>query len=280
MSDLLFIHIEDADDPRLSDYRDIRDRDLRGEAGRPGLFIGEQMLTIEKMLSVPGMTRSILIDARWQERIRNAAKGRSQPEPISVYIATSTIMQQVAGFRIHRGALACGYRPPASTLTIDHAIANVPGPLTLLACEDIANIDNIGGLFRNATAFGIHGVVLSPRCHDPLYRKSIRVSIGHVLTMPWARSTDWLPDLERLRTTWNLTLIAAATCSSAVPIDAVTPPQRTMILMGSEYEGISAATLECCDYVVRIPMAAGVDSLNVSTAAAVMMHRFSRGVRV
>jgi len=269
------IDISDFEDPRLDDYRDIRDRDLMGEPGRPGLFIGEQALTVEKMLSIPGLTKSVLITPTWVERISPQA-----PSDVPVYVVSPEDMRRVAGFRIHRGVLAAGRRPAPESPTIDAVVPNRPGPLTVLLCEDVSNIDNVGLLFRNAAAFAVDAVVLSPRCHDPLYRKSIRVSIGHVLTTPWARSGDWPADLERLKREWGLTLIGAATGRRAEPIDAIDRPERVGVVVGPEYEGLSEATLALCGRIGRIPMAPGVDSLNVGVAAAVCLHRFTRGERV
>ena len=134
-------------------------------------------------------------------------------------------------------------------------------------------------LFRNAAAFGVDGVLLSPSCHDPLYRKSLRVSIGHALDVPFARSRDWAGDLADLARR-GITLIAAAATETAVAIDEVTPPRRVALVVGQEFDGVSPTTLDACDHVVRVPMSPGVDSLNVGVAAAVCLHRFSTGRRV
>ncbi|MCA9292044.1 MAG: RNA methyltransferase [Phycisphaerales bacterium] len=268
------ITIDDPADPRLDVYRDVRDRDLRGPSGRPGRFIGEQALTVEKMLSIPGLTESVLIAPNWIDRLAPLA-----PPDVPVYVVTPDTMATIAGFPIHRGVLAVGRRPAPESRTIDAAVPTRSGPLTVLLCEDITNIDNIGLLFRNAAAFAADAVVLSPRCHDPLYRKSIRVSIGHVLTMPWAQSVTWVDDLDRLRREWGITLIAAALTDDARAIGAVDPPDRVGIVVGAEYSGLSADTLARCDVVAKIPMAPGIDSLNVGVASAVFLERFSRGTR-
>ncbi|MHC4785197.1 MAG: TrmH family RNA methyltransferase, partial [Planctomycetota bacterium] len=128
-------------------------------------------------------------------------------------------------------------------------------------------------------AFGVDAVVLSPSCHDPLYRKALRVSIGHALTVPFVRSADWPTELARLRREWGVTLIAAALDTRAVDLDSLERPKRVGLVVGQEYQGISRDTLDRCDHIVRIPMAAGVDSLNVAVAAAVCLHRFSTGRR-
>ncbi len=157
------IEVADAGDPRLDDYRDIRDRELRGRAGFPGLFVAEQVLVVEKLLAIPGGTRSVLISPNWRDRIAAQA-----PPEVPVYVAPLAVMKEVAGFNIHRGALAVGRRSAVEREALD--VPKGPEPVTLLLCEDIRNMDNIGFLFRNAAAFGAAGVLLSPRCHDPLYR--------------------------------------------------------------------------------------------------------------
>ncbi len=264
------IEVDNFEDPRLDEYRDIRDRDLR-RAGE--LFVGEQALVVQRMLRRPGVTRSVLIASNWLDRIAPLAA----PE-VPVYVTRPITMKKVAGFDIHRGVLAIGYRRAVEQ-------SELPGdllardPLTLLLCEDIANIDNIGMLFRNAAAFGVDGVLLSPSCHDPLYRKSLRVSIGHALDVPFARSRDWAGDLADLAR-HGITLIAAAATKTAVAVDEVPPPRRVALVVGQEFDGVSRTTLDACDHVVRVPMSPGVDSLNVGVAAAVCLHRFSTGRRV
>ncbi len=264
--------IKEADDPRLDDYRGIRDREMRGRGGHEGLFVGEQPLIVEHMLRLPDVTRSVLVSPNWVERIAPAA-----PDDVPVYVAPLEIMKDLAGFNIHRGVLAVGYRDRVEGRGLDEALAR--RRVTLLLCENINNIDNIGLLFRNAAAFGVDGVMLSPRCHDPLYRKSLRVSIGHALSVPFARSRDWAADLRRLRCEHDVTIIAAATGDQAVPLDDVPRPRRVALLVGDEFEGLEDASLALCEHVVRVPMAEGVDSLNVAVAAAVCLHRLSTGAR-
>ena len=267
------IEVSDINDPLLDDYRDIRDRGLRGRDGYPGLFIGEQPLVVERMLSRPGVTKSVLLGPTWADRIVPQA-----PPDVPVYVAPLEILKRIAGFNIHRGVLAVGHRPAVERPDLDPDLSRREA-LTLLVCENITNIDNIGFLFRNAAAFGVDAVLLSPRCHDPLYRKSLRVSIGHALTVPFVRSTDWTAQLDRLRREWGVTLIAAALDPRAVDLDALDRPRRIGLVVGQEYQGISPETLDRCDHIVRIPMAPGVDSLNVAVAAAICLHRFSTGQR-
>ena len=268
------IQVTDLDDPRLADYRDIRDRGLRGWDGIPGLFVGEQPLIVQRMLSMPSVTKSVLVVTTWADRIAPLA-----PPEVPVYVAPLDLMRRVAGFTVHRGVLAVGYRAKVERPSLN-AIISGDGPLTLLLCEDIANIDNIGLLFRNAAAFAVDGVLLSPKCHDPLYRKSLRVAIGHALTVPFARSEDWEGELARLQQERNVTLVAAGLDERAVELDSAPRPTRVGLVVGSEFDGLPSATLDQCDAIVKVPMARGVDSLNVAVAAAVCLHRFSTGKRI
>lgn len=277
-----FVQPESPDEPALADYRAVRDRDLLGPEGRGGLFIGETPLVVRAMLARPGMTKSVLIADERRTALEDDLAGFDGP----VYLVPLAWMERITGYPLHRGILAIGHRPDPDGVTLERVLArtgkSASDPLTLLICVGINNIDNIGLLFRNAAAFAVDAVLLDPSCHDPLYRKSLRVSIGHVLSMPWARSSpaDWPGDLDRLRKEWGITLIGAATGDRAQSIDSIDRPARVGVVVGPEYEGLPADVLERCDALARIPMAANVDSLNVGVASAVALHRFSRGERV
>jgi tRNA G18 (ribose-2'-O)-methylase SpoU len=259
------VPVDDIDDPRLVDYRNIRDGDIRG---RPGLFVGEQALVVAQMLALPGVTKSVLVAP---EKVAKLAALAGDDVPI--YVAPLELLSAIAGFPVHRGILAVGHRAAFDSRSLADIVPPAGAPGCVLACEGITHVDNIGLLFRNAAAFGVSGVLLDPTCHDPLYRKAVRVSIGHVLTVPWAWSGDWLADLAELRDVHQLTLIGAALTPNAVPLDELTPSGRSTLVVGTEFGGLRPATLAHCDHVVRIPMATGVDSLNVAVAAAVCLHR-------
>lgn len=272
------IPINDSSDPRIEDYRDIRDRDLRGSGARPGLFIGEAILVVEVMLSFPGMTRSVLASEQQADRLE-AMIARSNSPQTPLYVAGTQLMRQVAGFDIHRGVLACGNRPEESSRSLEEIVPETSREATILVCDRINNIDNIGLLFRNAAAFGVDAVVLSPECHDPLYRKSLRVSIGHALRIPFHRSKNWSHTLDELRSRHQIELIGTSLDPSVVPLEQVPPTRRVGLLVGSEFDGLGPESTAACDQLVRIPMAPGTDSLNVGVAAAVCLHRFSRSQR-
>jgi len=271
--------INEADDPRISEYRNVRDRDLRGAGSRPGLFIGEAPLIVQAMLEFPGMTRSVFVSDSQVDRMMAMIKSSASPGT-PLLVAGPDVMNEIAGFDLHRGVLALGNRPDPATRTLDRIMPPLDRPASILLCDGINNIDNIGLLFRNAAAFGIDAVILSPDCHDPLYRKSLRVSIGHALRIPFHRSENWLETLETLREHHRIELIGTAVTEDAVHLDSIEEPERVGLVMGSEFEGLGAVSIDACSHLARIPMTAGTDSLNVGVAAAVCLHKFSRADRV
>ena len=274
--------IGSPDDPRLEPYRSVRDRDATGPDGRPGLFIGESPLVIEAMLRAPVEVLSILTAerhaARAESMVASARAVRTgRPDP-AVLVAADDVLDSVVGFAIHRGFLAVGRRPGIRSVA---EVVPPPGEdALLLLVEEINNIDNIGQLFRNAAAFGCSAVLLSEGCHDPLYRKSLRVSCGHALRVPFARSGRLLADLAWLRDEQGFEVLAmtgqgSEPLSEACEALESRQPRRVAVAVGSEYAGLRADTLAACTRRVRIPMASGVDSLNVGVAAGVVLARLT-----
>jgi len=272
--------IDHAEDPRLEDFRDIMTRDGRGPDGRPGVFIGEQPLVVEAMLDRPGLVRRILVAENKRDWLERMLETRGDPG-VEALVVPRTMMETTAGFPIHRGILASGNRIGIDDRRLEDIVPGSDRSATILVCESIRNIDNIGMLFRVAAAFGVDGVLLSPDCHDPLYRKSLRVSIGHALRIPFARSTDWSSDLERLGDEHGLWRIGASIdgTPSADDVTASGPRDRVAVLMGSEFDGLGTIATTACDRLVRIAMAPGVDSLNVAVAAAILLDRHSTADR-
>ena len=278
------IRVHDPADPEIEPYLKVRDRDAHGRDGRPGLFIGESPMVIEAMLRERIVVRSILASERHAERaaamIASSSVARAGiPEP-TVLLADDPVLDAVVGFNIHRGFLAVAERPP------ERAVRDVVPPLgadaALLVVEECNNIDNIGQLFRNAAALGCSAVVLSPTCHDPLYRKSVRVSCGGVLRVPFARSSDWEADLEWLRGPAGVMLVGATgagecTLAEAAAVVQALRPRRWAVVVGAEYSGLSEQALAACHLRARIPMAAGMDSLNLGVAAGVFLARLREG---
>jgi len=265
--------VMDPGDDRVEVFRDVRDRDLRG---RDGLFMAESELVLRRLLATPHRLRSLLLSRGKYEQMEGLLA--DLPESVPVYTASLELLGDVAGFHVHRGVLAAGVRPDAADLELDAALGHLRDvdDCTLLLAEGITNVDNMGSLFRNAAALGVDGVVLDPSCCDPLYRKSIRVAMGHVFTVPWANggtdAASWHASLERLRHEWNCTLFAAECCDGACPLWEVQWPRRCGLLVGSEGEGLSASSLSACDAVVEIPMHGQVPSVNVASAAAICLY--------
>jgi tRNA G18 (ribose-2'-O)-methylase SpoU len=250
------VEIADSDDARLADFRDLTDADVRPD--RRGLVIAEGVNVVERLARSPYRMRAVI---GVPERIA-ALRSVLDPLDVPVYATDKWTLSTVVGFRVTRGVLASADRPPAvssaALLTASERVA---------VLEGLNDFENLGALFRNAAAFGVDAVLLDRRCADPLYRRSVRVSMGHVLHVPFAVLDDpWPAALQALR---DFTLLALTPDPSATPLREVAVPRRWAVLLGAEGPGLSAAALSAADLRVRIPMAAGVDSLNVATAAAV-----------
>ena len=272
---MLIERIDDASDPRLAEYRDVKDPHLRL---RQGLFMAESREVIRRLFACGRFrARSILLTAAALEGLRDLLEAAG-PD-LRILLVRHEIVRGVVGYNFHRGCLAVGERgaePPAS------ALVDPPGQRLLLLLEDVTNPDNVGAVFRNALAFGADGVLLSPGCADPLYRKAIRVSVGASLSLPFARLADWPGDLRALRDA-GYTVIALTPRPAAIDIAEFgttrSVPARLVLLLGAEGAGLSAAARAEADHEVRIAMMPGTDSLNVATACGIALHRFTAGIR-
>jgi tRNA G18 (ribose-2'-O)-methylase SpoU len=253
------IAVDDADDPRLADYRDLPERRLRAESGR---FVAESERVVRRLVGSGLGVVSVLLTAPRLATLADALGG-----PFPVYLAPQELLDRIAGFHVHRGCLAVGERPAPAPLP--------RGARSLVVLEDLTDVDNLGAIARHAAAFGADALVLSPRCADPYYRKAIRVSLGAVFALPVVRLARWPDDLAALRAD-GLTLVAAVVDPTATPLDRFAPPARFALLLGAEGPGLSAAALAHCDARVTIPMPAGsnalADSLNVATAGAIFLY--------
>ncbi|MDB5424571.1 MAG: SpoU rRNA methylase family protein [Phenylobacterium sp.] len=262
------ILIDDPDDPRLADYREVRERDL---AGRDG-FIAEGQVVLEKLVQDGRHPlRSVLIA---EKRLGGLADLLARiPEGVAVYAASQAAMDALVGFPIHRGILAAGER---RTLDPDALLAGLPKRALVVGLVGIANHDNMGGLFRNAAAFGAAAVLLDDSCCDPLYRKAIRVSVGAALTVPFARAGGAEALCGRL-TRAGFSVVALSP-QGQVDLAGFTPSARTAALFGAEGPGLPQTVLHGAQSV-RIPMARGFDSLNVATASGIVLHHLAGGGR-
>ena len=266
------IPVASVDDPRLDDFRIVSDPALM--RGR-GLFVAEGRLAVERLLASRFRVRSLLvIDTALDGLAPALAAGGDERRP-DVYVADSAQLRLVTGFRFHRGCLALGERPRAETQDAELPRAAPGRPL--VALEGVSDPDNVGSIFRNAAAFGAAGVVLSPTCADPLYRKAIRTSMGTTLQLPFRVAGEWPAVLARVRAA-GARVIALTPLEPATEIEAFVRRVRgaatgLALLFGNEGDGVSRTALDLCDERVRIDIEPAVDSLNVAHAAAIALQR-------
>ncbi|MGK5684378.1 TrmH family RNA methyltransferase [Actinoplanes sp. URMC 104] len=259
--------ITDPADDRLGDYRALTDLELRTKWEPPnGLFIAEGELVLRRALRAGYRPRSYLVDAKRTDQIADL------PGDAPVYAATPAVLEQATGFHVHRGVLASFHRAPLRA-----AEEVVAAARRVAVLEDVNNHTNIGAVFRGAAALGIDAVLLSPTCADPLYRRSVRVSMGEVFAIPYARLEPWPDGLQLLRDA-GFTVLALTPAPDAVPLQRLTSSQRekAALLLGAEGPGLSKNALAASDVPVKIPMRRNVDSLNVAAAAAVAFWELGR----
>lgn len=252
--------IDDADDPRIAAFRDIRERDLV----RSGDFIAEGAVVLDHLMTASLFEPvSILVS---EHRIGGLlARLRSLGVQVPVLVCPQAVMDRIAGFSVHRGILAHGRRRAGRAL--DDWLGERAGPV--LAAFGISNHDNMGSLFRNAAAFGCAGIVLDEKSCDPLYRKAIRVSVGTVLKVPFTRFDSAEAALDRLEAAGYGPV--ALTPSAELDLAHWTPPDRVALVVGAEGSGLAPAVIARCRGL-KIEMAPGLDSLNVATSAAIALH--------
>jgi len=260
-----------ADDPRLADYRTVRDPERRRQAGT---FLVESALVVRRLLAASRFrVRSLLLTPAALTSLRDAVERSGAVYP--VYVAAPAVLSEILGFKFHRGCLAVAERGP--TLAADE-LATPAGARTLLIADGVADPENVGALFRTARALGASAMLLAPGCADPLYPKAIRASMGAALTLPFAPLPDWPAEVDRLRRLGYL--VVALTPAGEVDVaDAFADParaSRTALVVGGEGSGLGPTVLAAVDVGVRIAMAPGVDSLNVAVAAGIALHRLRR----
>ncbi|MFI6701424.1 TrmH family RNA methyltransferase [Streptomyces sp. NPDC050509] len=264
------ITVEDPDDPRLHDYTGLTDVELRRRREpAEGLFIAEGEKVIRRAGQAGYAMRSMLLSAKWVDTMRDVIDAAPAP----VYAVSPELAERVTGYHVHRGALASMARKPLP------AVADVLRTARRVAVMEAVNDHtNIGAIFRSAAALGMDAVLLSPDCADPLYRRSVKVSMGAVFSVPYARLEGWPRALDTVRGA-GFRLLALTPDERAVPMDAAAPHrmERVALMLGAEGDGLSRRALDSADAWVRIPMAHGVDSLNVGAAAAVAFYAVTTG---
>jgi tRNA G18 (ribose-2'-O)-methylase SpoU len=272
------IAVTDADDPLLADFRALSDPETRRRVERDGdFFVVEGLLAIERLLSLDEWhVRSFALLPRVAERLGPLIAERAPG--VAVAVAGEDVLREVAGFDIHRGALASvDRRPRATTAELVDAAATSGGGRLLLALEGLNDHENLGALYRNAAAFGAVGVLLDPTCADPFYRRAVRVSLGHVLAVPTgslAAAPGGLTELHRLGVT-TVALTPHADIALRDLDRSTLTDGPIALLLGAEGPGLTDAALESAHHRVSIPMAPGVDSINVAAASAVALHHLS-----
>lgn len=266
------VAVDDPADPRLSEYVDLRDVNLRKLLETEnGIFIAEGEKVIRRAAETGCVPRSFLLAPRWLDSLAGVLE--TWPD-VPVYVVSPELAEQVTGFHVHRGALASFHRPEPRPLA-----SVLEGNDRVLVLEDLVDHTNVGAIFRCAAALGIDALVLSPRCVDPLYRRAVKVSMGAVFAIPYAR-LDRHDDLRALKEQ-GFRLLALTPGADAVPLDSVDLDGRLALMLGSEGHGLSARWLAEADQAVRIPMREralelGVDSLNVVAAAAIACHTLAK----
>ena len=262
------VRVDGEDDPRLADYRDLRDVQLRRRLeAEHGLFLAEGEKVVRRAVEAGYRPRSFLMAPRWLVGLADVLGATDAP----VYVVPESLAERVTGFHVHRGALASLERRP---------LPAVPDVLrtarSVLVLEDLVDHSNVGAAFRSAAAMGFDAVLLSPRCADPLYRRSVKVAMGAVFALPWTRVDSW-PEALPWLSEHGFTTVALTLGPESVPIeDAVRGVDRLALVLGSEGPGLSARWETTADRRARIPMAPGIDSLNVAAAAAVACYVAAR----
>lgn len=263
--------VEDPSDPRLDDYRNLTDTTLRlVHEPLGGLYIAESITVIERALAAGHAPRSLLTQERRLARITEILGDRD----VRVYVVPDRVAEEVTGYAVHRGALASMHRPMAPSVdSLLRSAGSRGGRARIAIFEDLFDHANVGSAFRSAAAFGVDAVLVSPNCADPLYRRSIRVSMGTVFQIPWTRVESWPATIRTLQDGGYL--VAGMTLGAgAITLDALVDEDhdRLALVFGNEGAGLMPTTESLVDRRVTIPMMGGVDSLNVAASSAVTFH--------
>lgn len=268
---MVVCNITDPDDPRVDDFRDLNSIDRRPDlpTGK-ALVIAEGVPVVQRMLASRFRPLAFFGTDRRLTELRADLAGSDAP----YYLVSAEVMARVVGFHLNRGVLAAARRAP------EPAVAQVlDGARTIAVLEGVNDHENLGSIFRNAAGLSVDAVVFGSGCADPLYRRAVRVSMGHALLVPYARAVNWPADLDTLRQQ-GFRLLALTPAGAAVTLSAAMAAvrdERVAVLVGAEGPGLSHAAQRASDLRVRIPMSRGTDSLNVATAAALAFYERALG---
>jgi tRNA G18 (ribose-2'-O)-methylase SpoU len=265
------VHLDDLSDPRLEEYRELTDPVARAGREADQFFMIEGPTAIERAIQSPYTLRSVLLTTTKWERHRSEL----EPLQIPIYLVSAELLEAVTGFRLHRGMIASGTRTPVPGLPT--ALAQIPPlqPLTTVLTEGLNDPENLGAIARTCRAFGVEQLWMDPTCIDPLYRRTVRVSMGEILHLPVARSENWPEDVEVIRAA-GIEVLALTPDPDAESLWEIEIGPRVCLMVGAEGPGLSEGALALAQRRVRIPIAAGVDSLNVGAATAVACAELAR----
>lgn len=262
------VRVSSAADERLADFVSLRDAQLRTSLEtKHGLFVAEGEKVIRRAVAAGYPVRALLMAPRWLEPLRDVLDDAGD---VPCYVADEDVVEQVTGFHVHRGALASLHRLPLPGVADVLAAAR-----RVFVCEDLVDHTNVGAVFRCAAGLGMDAVLLSPRCADPLYRRSVKVSMGAVLSVPYARLADWYHGLTRVHDA-GFQVVALTPAADAVPLDRVAFAERVALVLGTEGHGLSPRWQASADVRATIPLTHGIDSLNVGAAAAIAAYVLGR----
>lgn len=266
---MILRHVHDLSDPLLADYRGLTDVALRTRSEpEEGLYIAESLKILERALDAGHRPRSVLTIPSWLPKLEElSASMPGALDEVEIFVSEAGLMETLTGYNVHRGTLASMHRPPMPPVQdlLEHATR-------IVVLEDIVDHTNVGAIFRSVAGIGADAVIVTDSCADPLYRRSVRVSMGTVFQIPWSRAGSWGELVEALHAN-DVSIVALALTPGAIPLDvfAATPPRKLALALGTEGDGLSSRAIADSDAVVSIPMHGGVDSLNVAAASAVAL---------
>ena len=271
------ISITDLADPRLADYAHLTDVALKKARGSEhGLYLAESLLVMERALRAGHEPRSVLALGGSVDDAVRAIGDRDVP----IFVGPGELLEELTGYVLHRGLIASMHRPALPTVEsllagsgAGSSAGGTGGARRIVVLENVADPTNVGAIFRSVAAIGADAVLVTPRCSDPFYRRAIRVSMGTVLQVPWTRVGDW-PSTRETLVAAGFHIAALALTDDAVDLRsfAATAPERVALVLGAEGDGLTPEAIAAADTVVQIPMAHGIDSLNVAATAAVAMY--------
>lgn len=259
------VPITSLEDPRLAVYRDLPHVNLTTRSGR---FVVEGRWLVERLAASDYAIESVVVDERQLSLVP-----ATLPAEIPVYTLSATAIETLIGFNFHRGILACGLRKPLGPI---ESLIPAQGRATVVACIDIHDPTNLGGILRNCAAFGVDGVLLTRRCADPFSRRVLRVSMGTAFKLRLATLSDGAVELRQLRTDWSCKLLATVLADDAERLERADRPERMVLLIGNEGHGLSDDYVSLADKRVTLPMDFGTDSLNAASATAIFLYHFTR----